>query len=234
MIQFYKEYNQELTFTKPSVSQIGTSIAKLPVSHSQSNKYALPITQISWAHNVIIMQRVKNVKARCWYMQQTIINAWSRDFHTEAIKLDYYGKHGALPNNFDTTLPDAQSKQVKEMLKDPYVFDMLTFNEKDFETYKQILHALSDHVEKLYVNGKSPQLNILTDRMLLEKMNNCGAGDSNITLAPNGKFYVCPAFYYENEKNCIGDNELAKILTADNTELYEKLVKDLGETGTKF
>lgn len=31
-----------------------------------------------------------------------------------------------------------------------------------------------------------------------------------------------------------GLNELAKILTADNTDLYEKLVKDLGETGTKF
>lgn len=31
-----------------------------------------------------------------------------------------------------------------------------------------------------------------------------------------------------------GLNELAKILTADNDALYEKLVKDLGETGTKF
>ena len=31
-----------------------------------------------------------------------------------------------------------------------------------------------------------------------------------------------------------GLNELAKILTADNVELYEKLVKDLGETGTRF
>ena len=31
-----------------------------------------------------------------------------------------------------------------------------------------------------------------------------------------------------------GLNELAKILTADNYELYEKLVKDMGETGTKF
>ena len=31
-----------------------------------------------------------------------------------------------------------------------------------------------------------------------------------------------------------GLNELAKIVTADNTELYEKLVKDLGETGVKF
>ncbi len=31
-----------------------------------------------------------------------------------------------------------------------------------------------------------------------------------------------------------GLNELAKIVTADNEELYEKLVKDMGETGTKF
>lgn len=46
----------------------------------------------------------------------------------------------------------------------------------------------------------------------------------------------------EEEKNEIqmlferrnGLNELAKILTADNADLYEKLVKDMGETGTKF
>ena len=31
-----------------------------------------------------------------------------------------------------------------------------------------------------------------------------------------------------------GLNELAKILTSDNADLYDKLVKDMGETGTKF
>lgn len=46
----------------------------------------------------------------------------------------------------------------------------------------------------------------------------------------------------EDEKNEIqklferrnGLNELARILSADNVELYERLVKDLGETTTKF
>ena len=46
----------------------------------------------------------------------------------------------------------------------------------------------------------------------------------------------------EEEKNEIqqlferrnGLNELAKILTPDNDALYQKLVKDMGETGTKF
>lgn len=31
-----------------------------------------------------------------------------------------------------------------------------------------------------------------------------------------------------------GLNELAKILTAENTELYEKLVKDMADTGSKY
>lgn len=31
-----------------------------------------------------------------------------------------------------------------------------------------------------------------------------------------------------------GLNELAKILTPDNETLYEKLIKDMGETGLKF
>lgn len=31
-----------------------------------------------------------------------------------------------------------------------------------------------------------------------------------------------------------GLNELAKILTVENTALYEKLVKDMGETNIKF
>lgn len=31
-----------------------------------------------------------------------------------------------------------------------------------------------------------------------------------------------------------GLNELAQVITADNEELYNRLVKDLGETSTKF
>lgn len=46
----------------------------------------------------------------------------------------------------------------------------------------------------------------------------------------------------EEERNVIqalferrnGLNELAKVLTPDNAELYEKLVTDLGKTGTEF
>lgn len=96
--------------------------------------------------------------------------------------------------------------------------DVESFTSKDFDRYDSFLCKLSKILEKLYVEGKSPQLNLLTDRMVLSKMNNCGAGETTITLAPNGKFYVCPAFYYENEENCIGD--LGHGLYIKNKQLY--------------
>lgn len=79
------------------------------------------------------------------------------------------------------------------------ITDIETFNNSDFKLYQSLLNEWSKTVKELYIGGRYTQLNVLTDRMILEKMNNCGAGDESITLAPNGKFYVCPAFYQEDD-----------------------------------
>ena len=97
--------------------------------------------------------------------------------------------------------------------------DTETFTDDDFETYKSVLKIFSDELERLYLDGQSPQLNLLTDRMMLAQMNNCGAGETNVTLAPNGRFYVCPAFYYEDENDSIGDLEHG--LNIRNKQLYK-------------
>ena len=134
MIQFYKEYNQELTIWQQPV-------AKLEVSN-----LILPVKQLSWSHNVILMQKVKDLKARYWYMIQCLKNGWGRNFLVEAINQDYYNVHGALANNFDATLPEIQAKQVKETLKDPYIFDMLTFTDEYDE--RDVELGLIKHIEK--------------------------------------------------------------------------------------
>lgn len=83
--------------------------------------------------------------------------------------------------------------------------DVDKFKDSDIENYKSTLENLADGIVEKYLQGRSVQLNLLTDRLMLSEMNNCGAGDSNLTLAPNGKFYLCPAFYYEDEKQSVGD-----------------------------
>lgn len=98
------------------------------------------------------------------------------------------------------------------------ITDVESFTDADFNTYKAILDKLADEVEKVYVQGKAVQLNLLTDRMMLDKMNNCGAGDTCVTLAPDGKFYLCPAFYLSDESFSIGD--IRSGLDIKNKQLY--------------
>ncbi len=133
MIQFFNEYNQELTMVKSPA----LPIAKSAISQLSGYNFTLPVKHLDWTHNLIVMQQVKDVRARYWYMVQSIANHWTIRYLREAIRLDDYGKHGALANNFAETLPPAEAADVRSMLKDPYVFDMLTFteqyNERDVE-----------------------------------------------------------------------------------------------------
>ena len=141
MVQFFNEYNQELTMVKrakSSIAQLDSTsrpITKPVVSQLGEYNFTLPVKLLSWSHNLVLIKQVKAIRARYWYMVQSVTNHWSRRYLQEAIKLDDYGKHGALANNFAETLPAPEASDVKSMLKDPYIFDMLTFtdqyNERD-------------------------------------------------------------------------------------------------------
>lgn len=98
------------------------------------------------------------------------------------------------------------------------ITDVETLTDADLPIYKKALEELSTSVEQLYVDGASPQLNLLTDRIMLDKMNNCGAGDTTITIAPDGQFYVCPAFYQSANGYSVGSIDDG--LDIKNRQLY--------------
>ena len=104
--------------------------------------------------------------------------------------------------------------------------DVETFSDEDFVVYKKVLNKLAVAVETACLNSKNIQCNLLTDRMMLDQMNNCGAGDTTITLAPDGKFYICPAFYQENQEDALGNlkhsiGDLDNGLDIKNSQLYK-------------
>lgn len=99
------------------------------------------------------------------------------------------------------------------------ITDIESFNKEDFARYENVLRQLGDKIKSLYSQGKSPQCNILTDRIMLSKMNNCCAGEASITLAPDGKFYACPAFYLCESDCSLGD--LNGGLNIKNPQLYK-------------
>lgn len=103
-----------------------------------------------------------------------------------------------------------------------------SFNDEDYTRYMEVLSEWSETLFSVYAKGEQPQFNILTDRILLNSMNNCRAGDNSITLAPDGRFYVCPAFYHvnEDEKYGLGKSKfnigsLKNGLNIKNQQLFE-------------
>lgn len=84
-----------------------------------------------------------------------------------------------------------------------FLTDIESFSYADFDKYKDCLEIMANGIKQTYLKGVYPQINILTDRMMLKAMNNCNAGVSNVTLAPNGKFYTCPAFYQADSSTLI-------------------------------
>jgi len=79
--------------------------------------------------------------------------------------------------------------------------DITDFKDADFQSYKSALSKLSQAIEDVIVSGNEIQMSLVTDRMQLTEMNNCNAGVESITLAPDGQFYICPAFYYDGLKD---------------------------------
>ena len=138
MVQFFNEYNKELTMVKETVP----TITKSAISQLEKYNFTLPIRHLDWTHNLVLIKQVKDIRARYWYMVQSITNHWTTRYLQEVIKLDDYGKHGALANNFNETLPVPEADDVKSMLKDPYIFDMLTFTEKYNERDVEISIAI--------------------------------------------------------------------------------------------
>lgn len=81
------------------------------------------------------------------------------------------------------------------------------FSKDDEQPYQEALERLSQIVLSEWQKGHEVNLNIITDRLKLSEMDNCNAGWKSVTLAPNGKYYICPDFYYANEEDSCGDIE---------------------------
>lgn len=101
------------------------------------------------------------------------------------------------------------------------ITDIETITDEELKTYAEVLDQLAKVLKDEYLAGRTPQLNLLTDRMMLNRPNHCNAGVENITLAPNGKFYLCPAFYYSNPDDSIDPQDIKnqQLLRLDHAPL---------------
>lgn len=127
-----------------------------------------------------------------------VINSW-KDVDEKSLKRRNYVVRTSKDDLFNHYAKLIEALPTVERMN-VVLTDVPKFRDEDVVRYKSILAEIAVSLEKEYVEGKSPQTNLLTDRMVLKEMNNCNAGNEVITLAPDGKFYICPAFYIEGRE----------------------------------
>lgn len=103
--------------------------------------------------------------------------------------------------------------------------DIDSWNEYDLDNYKGQLNIVKDQILQSYSINQPIELNVLTDILNLSSNYDCDAGQFTFSLAPNGKFYICPAFYFNNPDDSIGDLESG--IQIKNKQLLNKNNADI-------
>jgi len=93
--------------------------------------------QVTWYHNVTLLDKLKSNEERLWYVRKTVEHGWSRNVLVHQIESGLYRRMGEAITNFDRALPPPQSDLANQLLKDPYHLDFLdvtsSVQERDLE-----------------------------------------------------------------------------------------------------
>lgn len=111
------------------------------------------LAQITWYHNITLLDKLKDPSQRAWYASHAIQNGWSRNVLVHQIESGLYSRQGQALTNFDIALPSPQSDLAKQTIKDPYIFDFLDLGPemRERELERDLLSHLRDFLMELGV-----------------------------------------------------------------------------------
>lgn len=142
MRQFYEEYSPYLQSS--NIKDI--TILKQLASELPNLKQL--VSQIPWYHNILILQKVKDINARIYYLKASGANGWSRAVLLNQIKagaFEYYLEH-PKQHNFEVALPEYLHEQAIESLKSVYMLDYLGIDKPVKE--RQLENMLIENVKR--------------------------------------------------------------------------------------
>ena len=104
------------------------------------------LAQITWYHNIALLEKLDDAQTRLWYARKTIANGWSHSILAMQIENTAHEREGKAITNFPATLPPPDSDMAAQVFKDPYLFDFL--GTADPRREKEVEQALMDHLQR--------------------------------------------------------------------------------------
>jgi len=121
-------------------------------AESPSSIVQQPVAQLPWAHNMVILDKLKDADDRSWYASQAVENGWSRKVLQAQIATDLRRRGGSALTSFERTLPAPDSELVRDAIKDPYNFEFLGLSRKAKE--RDLEQALLNDIQSFLMEMK--------------------------------------------------------------------------------
>lgn len=124
MKKFYEEYKD--------LSNLPMALAKLP-----------------WSHNNLLLDKIKELNVREWYAKKCFENGWSHTVLDHQIDLQLYERQAISEKltNFENKLPIRQSELARDLIKDPYIFELEGIKENAVEN--DIENAMMEKIKNV-------------------------------------------------------------------------------------
>ena len=109
------------------------------------------LAQITWYHNIILMDKVKDIETRKWYIAEAVKNGWSSNMLKMQIDSKLFERQALAPKatNFPSTLSNIQSDLALQTMKDPYLFDFISLKGKIKES--EIENAMINRIKDVLI-----------------------------------------------------------------------------------
>lgn len=115
--------------------------------YKDDEEFVQLVAQLPWKHNITLMQKVKDKEIRKWYMNKCLEDGWSDSVLVYQIDTNLYDRQekAIKHNNFELTLKQ-NSDLANNMMKEPYVFDLIELTEdyKEKELENKMLNRLKN------------------------------------------------------------------------------------------
>jgi predicted nuclease of restriction endonuclease-like (RecB) superfamily len=89
-----------------------------------------PSAQISWSHNVVLLDKLKDRGLRRWYAERAASRDWTVTVLERQIASGLHLREGSAPNNLEARLPGDGKGLAADLAKDPLVLDFLGLTEE--------------------------------------------------------------------------------------------------------
>lgn len=121
------------------------------LSYQGNEKLQAMTAEISWTHNIVIMEKCKNILEREFYIRMSKSNGWTYRVLMHQIDNKSYEKALLSQTNFDKSLPEKIRPEAKLAVKDEYSFGFLEMGEEhsEYELERALLSKIEDFLREM-------------------------------------------------------------------------------------